>query len=35
METPLYFRPISNENLGLFLGNFLTNLWLSLPEEAG
>lgn len=30
-----YFRPIPNQNLGLFLVNFLTNLWLPVPAHTG
>lgn len=35
METPFYLRPIPTQNLGLFLRDFFTNLWLSLPAQDG
>lgn len=35
METPFYLRPTPNQNLGLFLRNFFSNLCLSLSAQAG
>ena len=32
-QSPFCCRPISNKNIGLFLGNFLANFWLSLPVQ--